>query len=395
MNKKIRHIQFLGIFTLGLITSSLGALTPVIQSDLRLSYAQAGLILSSQFFGSLFSIIIGGYAADRVGKKNFLIAGGVFIFCGMTGVMLSNSFNPLYMFAVISGVGFGAFNVGINALCMDYTVHNKGNAMNMLHGFYGIGAILGPIISTTILMMYHTWRPIFGMIAISSIIVCLLLIVLKLPKANAEKEKKTGNPYKNWFIWIAGMVAFIYIGAESTLSGWFPALWVKMNTLKLIPASLIPAIFWAAITLGRLISGSIADRMGLPKFITILTSITLVLGLGLWLFAGWPMATLAVVFLIGSVLGGIFPTLMASTASHYLERTGEVSAFLALFLSIGGFVIPIGTGKAADIFGITIIPIVFLGLALLLSIFAIVWRLLEGSSTPVSSAKTKIKVIVI
>ncbi len=374
MKKRLLSAQFLGVVTLGLITSVFGALLPVIKSNLGLNYEQAGLILSSQFFGSIFSIIIGAYSADRFGKKNFVIAGGSFIVFGMIGVTLSTGFNILFLAAIISGIGFGAYNVGINALCIDNSDRNKGTAVNMLHGFYGIGAVLGPVLATIILKIHGSWRPVFGIIAVLPIIVWILLGPAKQPQLS-KTTKKTSRPYNNWFIWLTGIFAFIYIGVESTMSGWMPVFWEKMNSAKLVPASLIPTIFWGTLTIGRLICGPVADKMGLAKFIIILSSITVALALSLWLFAASAVVTLLIIFLTGMTIAGIYPTLLAATTSRFLDRTGEISAFIALFLSVGGFVIPVGTGGMADNLGIMIIPAIFCGLSVLMIVLSIIWRL--------------------
>ncbi len=369
--RRLMLTQYLGFITIGFAASITGPLVLAIRADLRLNYSQAGLVLSGLFIGVLITVLLGGTWADRFGKKRYLLAGGVFMCAGLFGCMLAASYPWLLGLTIITGIGFGTYEIGMNALCADISGANKGAAMNLLHLFFGIGAVIAPVLATISLKLTGSWRPAFGIIAIFPVIVSFLIYSLDLPGPVRNVEIKKGHPYRNWFIWLCGLTVFIYIGIESTFFGWLPAYWTSLSSAASIPASLTTGIFWLALTLGRLVSSRIADRIGISRFIIIITGLGLVLAIIWWFLPDGVFATVSVVFLIGIIIAGIFPTVMASATSRYPDRTAEISGFITFFPAAGGFLLPAGFGRVADKMGVSIIPLILMILSALIFISAI------------------------
>ncbi len=366
MNRKVLFVQYLGFITIGLVASIIGPLLMDIRNELHLSYSQAGFILSGQFIGILIAVLLGGLLADRYGKKLYLLTGSFLLFIGLFGSMLAGNYEWLLTFTIVSGVGFGTYEVGMNALCADTSDQNKGAAMNILHVFFGIGAVAAPVLATILLRITASWRPVFGLIGIFPMLVGVVLITLLLPSGSTAPKTKQNLPYKKGFIWLAGIAIVIYIGIESTFFGWLPAYYQSFPSL--IPASLITVVFWLALTIGRLTGSWIVGRIGLAGFLIVIPGFSTILA-GIWyLYTDLSGIALSMIFLLGIVLAGFYPTVMASVTSRYSDRTAEVSAFITLFMAVGGFIIPVGIGRLADWFGIAIIPLIVLGLSLLLLI---------------------------
>src|SRR5437867_4703825 len=138
--------QYLGFVTLGMAMSVVGPLVPATRGEIPMSYLQAGTVLSGQFLGMLVTVPFGGYLADRFGKKAFLLGSGLVFAAGLFGCAASRSFPALLSSCVLAGIGGGGYEVGINALQADHAGVDSGKAMNLLHFFYGVGAIAGPIL---------------------------------------------------------------------------------------------------------------------------------------------------------------------------------------------------------------------------------------------------------
>jgi MFS family permease len=158
---RLKMSQYLGFITIGLVSSIIGPMIATIKLDIPMSYSQVGFILSGQFAGMLPTVLIGGYLSDKYGKKPILIAGGGILSLGLLGSMLSRNYTSLLIWTLIIGIGFGIYEVGINALCSDSSDSNKGGAMNYLHFFFGIGAIVGPLIVTLSLKLFSSWHLVY------------------------------------------------------------------------------------------------------------------------------------------------------------------------------------------------------------------------------------------
>lgn len=379
MKVNIKWIQYLSFIAIGIISNIMGPLLPTIREELVLSYGQLGMLLSETFLGMLLMALAGGYIMDKYGKKPFLFAGGLLLFFGLIGTTLSSSFKQLYILNFITSMGFGIYEVGINALCADYSGEEKGNDMNFLHFFYGLGAILGPIFAL-IWARLGNWRLCFGISGIFPLVITILIIMFKGDKINAsansavEESFQAVPPLKSMLLWTTGITVFIYVGLEVSVSGWIPTFWKSMVTNSIIPPSLATTLFWIAMTCGRLMSGKIADRIGLLKFIFMTSSLAMAVSLT-WTALPAGIWTLISILLVGIFLAGIYPTIMAYSTAAFPKNTGLTAAFISVFGALGGAFVPSAIGKMSDSFGIGILSISILGLSLILTAFSVLlWR---------------------
>lgn len=371
MEKRLIWCQYVGFITIGLVSSIIGPMLAFIQKDIQMNYSEAGIILSGQFLGMLFTVFIGGYLADKYGKKPFLLVGSVVLILGLVSSMLSHTYMNLLIWTIVSGIGFGVYEVGINALCSDCAHSNKGSAMNFLHFFFGVGAIFGPILATLCIKLGGSWRLTFALTALLPLFVIFILAPIRIPAPKHQPTSKHTLPYKRMFIWISGLFCFLYVGIEVSIYGWIPAYWQSMYSKSLIPASLTGSIFWFTLTIGRIVCGKFVDKIGFSKFL-IGTSFGMAILTLSWSVLPSEYVILVVILLLGLFLAGIFPTLMASVTSEYPNISGEISAFISIFSALGGFFIPSAIGKSADLVGINKVPFIICGLSILLFFSAIV-----------------------
>lgn len=355
MNKRILWVEYLGFITIGMVANLAGPSLVAIRSALHLNYSQSGLIISGQFFGMLFSVLLGGYITDHFGKKPYILAGSFFLTLGMLGSMLSNGYAVLLSAVIITGVGYGCYAVGINSLCADFVSDNHGKALNLLHLFFCFGAIAGPILVTIGLNFLHNWRIAFGFVGFFPLIVAGLLWPVQIRRTEAASKSIGSSPFRTTFLWAMGLTAFIYVGTEVSVYGWLPTLWKSLFKTSIIPASLTTTFFWVALMLGRMTAGRLSDRIGLSRYLTMIATGVLLTTL-LWWGTISTIWCILVVFIIGLFLAGIFPTIMAVTTSHFPNRTGEISAFITTFAALGGFLIPSGIGPLADAYGLGNLP---------------------------------------
>ncbi len=374
-----KWVQYIGFIAVGLIVNIIGPLLPAIRADISINYSQGGLLLSVQFVGMLITSLIGGYLIDRTGKRPFMLAGSTMLIIGLLGSMLSNSFIFLYTLNLITGFGYGIYEVGINALCADTSEENKGSNMNFVHFFYGVGAIVAPILAWVCTEYLGNWRYCFGLALIPPVIVGILLL------KNGIEEHKTGNnmdkqvyskassPIHSPFLWTAGLAMFFYVGVEVSTGGWITVYWSTLVPKNTVPASFTASLFWFSLTVGRLVSGKIADRIGLSNYLMAAASGTLLLSV-LWSILPIGGLTLVIVALLGFLCSGQFPTAMAIATAHFPGKSGMAAAFISVSAGLSGFFIPSAVGQLADMFGITALTPALLVISLLLVTFTYILK---------------------
>lgn len=368
--KRLTLAQYMSFVTIGLVSSITGPILPAIRREIPMNYGESGLLLASLCIGVILAVPAVGYISDKYGKKPFLMLGGVLLVCGLFGCMLSQSFKSLLVWNIVLGIGFGGFEVGINALCSSMSLTNKGNAMSLLHFFFGLGAIGGPLISTACLRLLQNWRLVYGLAICLPVMVIFILWPLKIPTEIKEDTFEKSIPYWDPFLWVCAAMILVYAGIEISVQGWIAAYWEKIAPRASFPASMVASLFWIALTLGRLFSGRLADCLGLSRFLTFASIGCIALAL-FWIIMASSWSTLLATLFLGLLLAGIFPTLMVSATSHYPGLTGKVTAFISLFASLGGFFIPSAIGNVADWVGIIKFPVIILGLAVAMALFAL------------------------
>ncbi len=379
MRHASKLVQYIGFITVGIIANIIGPLLPAIRTDININYSQGGLLLSGQFVGMLVTCLISGYLMDRVGKRSSLLAGSAMMIVGLIGSMTAKSFMSLYVLNLITGFGYGIYEIGINALCADSSEENKGSDMNFVHFFFGVGAITAPLLAFVSTEYLGSWRYCFGFALIAPVIVSILLIRNRIEEHSVIHEKAKGagnnssNPFNSLFLWTAGLTAFFYVGVEVSTGGWISVYWNTMLPGSAIPASLTATIFWLCLTIGRLFSGKIADRIGLTTYMLAAGFGTLLLS-ALWSVMPPGNWTLVIVGLLGLMLSGQFPTAMAIATSHFPGRSGTTAAFVSVFASLSGFFIPSVIGRIADSFSIAVLSYAMLILSLLLVVFAYILK---------------------
>lgn len=374
MQKMLKWSMYIGFLTIGFVSSLMGAMLPTIKPDIGISYSQAGWVLSGLFLGMFFTAICVGYLADKYGKKPVLMMGSILLFIGLLGNALSHSFASLFLFSNLTGIGFGTYEVGINALCADFTETKKGNAMNKLHFFYGAGAVLGPVLATIFTGIFGGWRLCFGFASVLPLIVNLMLFNVEINHKKRDNIKFSGSIYKSLFIWIAVLTTFLYVGIEASLYGWLPTYWDIVVSNSKIPSSLIASFFWISLTVARVFAGNLADHIGFSKYIILSCFATMCVSFVLFLIPSG-MGTLICIILLGALLAGIFPTIMASTTWHYPKYSGLVAALVSSFASLGGSLIPTGIGYLADAYTVSALPVEIFAISVFLSISAFIgWK---------------------
>jgi fucose permease len=367
----MRDTQHLGYMAIGLAGGVTGPILYLLRGEFGLSYTRTGQLLSIQSLGIIAAMASAGYLMDRWGRKAVLLAGGGVLCGGLCGNAFSWDYASLIVFSLLWCVGYGLFSVGFSSICSD-TNGNQGNAMNFLHVYYGIGAILAPVMATLCIHFFGNWRPAYIVPCALSLAVCILLTWLQVEDKRSARTQKRPAPIKSLFLWVSGIYAFIYVGIEVTMQGWLPTFWVETAPRGLVPATLITTFFWVSITAGRFMAGRIADRIGLQRYLSIVSTTTAGIAL-LWVWVRWEPAAYLIIFVIGLLIGGIYPTVMVSTNVRFPGLTGVITSFISTVSGFAGFVLQPAVGGIADTYGIVLLPLIVGALAVLLSALA-AWR---------------------
>jgi fucose permease len=374
MTRSLRTTQYLAFVGLGLAQNVIGALLPRIQAEVPMSDLRAGLFGSGQFIGVLVVGLVGGALADRFGKKAFVLTASVILVAGLLGYTVAGAFLPLLAAAILAGLGGGGYEVGVNALQADHAeAADSGHGMNLLHAFYGMGAVAGPVAASFALEQGLGWKPVLVLAAVPPAAVAVLLASQRVPRGRtAPAEERAADLYLRPALWICGLLLMLYVGVEMSMGVWISTFWARRAPESALPAPMMSAVYWVTLTAFRLVSGKVADRIGHHRFLILEAAAVVIIG-GAWALWPGPAVTLAATIGLGAVFAGVYPTAMALATDTFPGHSGTVVGFLLVFVALGGLLVPSAVGRLSDAHGIGVLPLVELagGAALLLVVLAL------------------------
>lgn len=372
------YIIYAAFICLGLFKSLLGVAWPSMQIEYQVPYSYLGIISMALSVGTLIASLLIAKLLKRFGTGNLTFVCAVITALSLLGFFAAPSYLWLVFLAVPLGLGSGTVESGFNIYVAK---HYKPHHMNWLHSFWGIGALLGPVMMAQFLEHKQSWRK--GYLTVSLVVFVLVIVLfLSLPlwkKAadtyvtetkNSKTENGTRKPadrLRNYFepLKIRGvalaMITFLtYCGLETTVGLWGSSFFIKAKGLDGATAARWVSLFYGSITAGRLISGFIS--MKISKKIIIRTGALVILsGTLLLLLPLNNTFSLTGFALIGLGCAPIIPCMLHETPVRFgMEQAETIVGFQIVAMFLGSTFLPPLFGFVASILSIRTMPIFIL-----------------------------------
>ncbi|WP_039931361.1 MFS transporter [Thermoanaerobacter thermohydrosulfuricus] len=346
-------IIYLLMMLIGIVENVKGPLIINIKTFYGVDYTMMGLFLSVGSFGFILSTFLGGFLADKIGRKSVLISGLILIIAGILGIFAARKFIVFLIFAFVMNMGMGLLEIGINAVASIVFIVNQALMMNLLHFFYGVGAIISPNMTVKLLHINFSWQQVYLTVGVIAFI--LMLAVLKIKMHGEEKHiARDKIDYiqilSDKRMWLFASMLGFYVASELGIGNWavtfFSAQYKMDNTIS----SLYLGLFFATFTFGRLVGGFIIERIGYIKSLLIFSLVSSIL-----IASG--MAGRNFAFLIsvaGFFYSIIFPTTIAIVMKEFKQH---VTIIIAIILTISSTINMLANfliGRLNDIFGVFI-----------------------------------------
>ena len=293
----------------------------------------------------------GGTLTERFGRR--LVVGGAVLVhaAGIAGLGLAPTWTAFVAVAVVAGLGAGALDGGANGLVLDVYREGRGRAMNLLHMSFSIGALTAPLVVGILVEGGLPWQNIA--IATSAVLVLLAIAYAVIPMpsgrrvAGAAAERvaaAAGGPGARSLLagplLLLGIAIATYVAAEIGVSNWIVRF---LEPAPLTTATLALSLFWAGLTVGRLVSSVIADRFDHLWF-TVACSV----GMGVFIAVAVLVPSLPIsvgAFAVAGIAAGpVFPMIVAIGGERYPSRSAAVGGSLVGMAVVGSVVYPPAMG---------------------------------------------------
>lgn len=342
---------FASFIVFGLLTAALGPTLPGMAKNTHSQLAQISFIFTAQSLGYLGGSIFGGRLFDRF-PGHPLLAGV------LTGMAVLAFFIPITsalwlligIFFVLGGMQ-GALEVGNNTLLVWLHKDAVGPYMNALHFFFGLGAVLSPIIVVRSVAASGDFRWVYWGLALLALPISAWLGRLPSPRDAEHHETSQADQSKPALVVLVAILLFLYVGAEVSYGGWVYTY--VINSFVEIPAAeaaLLTSAFWGAFTVGRLVSIPLAVRVK-SSIVLMVDLMGCLVNLGLIILFQSSLAALWMGTLgLGIFMAAFFPTTV-TLAGQRMRITGRVSGWLFVGAGAGGMILPWVIGQLIDPIG--------------------------------------------
>ncbi len=319
-------IAYYGFILLGLPDGMLGVAWPSMQQTFNVTKEAFGLLLLPGTIGYMLVSTLTGRAVGRYGMAVFLALGVALRLAGLLGFAMVPVWGLLLSANFVAGLGAGGIDSGYNT----YVASNySAGRMNWLHACFGLGATLGPLLVNVVLNTGQSWQAAYLIAAgLQSTLLILVLAVwshwrmpaIHAAEADPAAPRRTSTPARSTLripaVWLGILTFALYTGTELTVGNWSYSIFTEARGTSADTAALWTSIFWASLTLGRIIGGVIVDRVGAARILR-WSMIGTVIGAVMLSVQSVQAISFLGLALLGLALAAIFPTLIALTPGRF------------------------------------------------------------------------------
>ena len=336
-------------------TDSVGVIIPEVIRTFHLSLTAGGTFQYATMGGIALSALFLGPLADRWGHRATILV-GLTLFA--TACFLFTAGRSLLFFAILlglSGMAIGIFKTGALALIGDLSSSTRQHTsiMNMLEGFFGVGAIIGPAVVARLLATRLSWTWLYVLAGSLCVILIAIASVVRYPGGRPDSSHQpagTMGAMKNPYVLGFSMAAFLYVGVEAAVYVWMPTLLTGYSGPATLLAMYAVSAFFLLRAAGRFLGVWMLARFRWqPVLATFSGSILVCFLLAVVGGIGWAVYALP---LSGIFMSVMYPTINSKGISCLPKAAHGAGAGVILFFTcVSAVLAPLGIGAVSDALG--------------------------------------------
>jgi len=329
-----------GFVLTGATNTLLGPLLPVLVGWWGLADADAGFLFTLQFAGSIAGAAIASPVMATAGLRATLVSGIVIMATGV-GV-LGTGTAPLGRVAICwYGLGLGLTIPATNLLVAVSAPGNRAAALSLLNFSWGIGAVAGPPAVALSRRIQDAHLFLFALAAallVSAATIAVIRSARSHDDANAARQPLTSADLRRKLLQF-GAFFFLYVGTETSVSGWMAVYAQRADLLSSAVAIALPSVFWGTLLAGRALGPWVLTQRSETTVLRagLAASTAGVVGL---LAAGSMVSLAATVIVAGLGFSMVFPVAFAIFTREMGAAAAAATGPVFVFAALGGAILP-------------------------------------------------------
>jgi fucose permease len=378
-------LAYLAFISLGLPDTVLGVAWPSLRAGFDISQSAMGVVLVAGMSGYFLSGLWAGSAVAKLGVGGLLALSSALVSIALFGYALAPSWGFFFPMGALLGLGSGAIDSGLNGYAAR---HFSVRHLNWLHGCWGVGASVGPALMTAAIAEGYGYRS--GYASIASVLGAMALLFWltrrrwdeplaaergaaadagDAPSSAASRPKSEPAGFRvalsSSRVWLQVLIFFLYTGVEATVGQWCFSWLRERRGWPIEAAGTWTSAYWASLTIGRLVLGSVVDRFGPDRMLRWSTAGAL-LGVSAFATRSGALGSIGLL-LLGVSLAPMYPTLMARTPARVGDAVAQHAVgFQVSAATLGSTLVPALVGVIVARTGLGAVGIVAVSAAVAL-----------------------------
>lgn len=355
----LKALVFLMFAMFAMTTDSVGTVIPEVIREFGLGMTAGGSFQYATMSGIGLSAIALGFLADRIGRKPTILIGLALFGLGSALFAAGHDFLFFTLLLFVSGLGIGIFKAGALALIGDLTRSTREHAatMNLVEGFFGVGAIVGPALVAALLQSGASWKWVYLVAAMLCGLLVLGTLVARFPRpiaapaerpAAGEAIRLVGDPTALFF----AAALMLYVAAEAAIYVWAPTYLADYRGEWAWLALYAVSVFFVLRAGGRFVGVWLLGRF---EWGTVLAICSAAMALLFWVAVlGGRGAAIFALPATGLFMSVLYPTINSTGISCFDKaRHGAVAGLLLFFTCLSAVLAPLAMAALAEALGDT------------------------------------------
>ena len=267
---------FWAFTVMGMNDASYGPLIPYLEAYYEEPYSVIALVFLTPFAGYVAAALANNTVHMRFGQRGVAVIGPTCHILSYVVICVHPPYPVLAVAFILAGFGNGiedaAYNAWIGAMA------NANELLGFLHGFYGLGATIAPLVATS--MITKANLPWFYWYYVMIAAACVELATSAWSfwgasaaiyrENNARTSEAGGSRLKEATLkmpaarvtWCCALFLIGYVGIEVALGGWIVTFMINVRKAAPFASGMTATGFWMGITVGRLVLGFVTPKIG-------------------------------------------------------------------------------------------------------------------------------------
>lgn len=348
----------------GILSVLPGASLIQLARDTHVSVVVASGMFTVSALGFFFGATFTGMLTTSVKPKYLLALGLLLLGSGSLIIALSSSFPLLLGGQVLKGSSFGFIDIALNTIATLAFKGNLNEKLNIIHGMFGAGALIGPALLAFGLRFFNYLPLAFfagASVAVFTIVLILVQPTPELPQAMNNQKREQVTHTITWqqmlgqgLLWLMMAQLSLYACAEIGFGNWIVTAVSQSAALSLAAAAPVATAFYIGLTVGRLGGAQILKWGWLSQTRLLYLAILggALSGILVAIFPGQLVIVYGASALVGCFYGPLYPSIMAIASRRFVHAIGPVSSLMTMGTGVGAMIVPSSMGFLLPVIGI-------------------------------------------